>query len=405
MANDDTPVWFITGCSTGFGRELAKAVLERGWRVVATARRTEQLDDLLAGHGDRALKLRLDVTDHAEVVSSVKEAEARFGRIDVLVNNAGYGYLAAIEEGEDAAIRAQFETNVFGLADLIREALPGMRKRRSGNIVNYSSIGGLVSFGATGYYHASKYAVEGLSESLAVEVGPLGIHVTLVEPGPFRTDWAGRSIIESKTVIDDYAETAGARRKQTRERSGNQAGDPVRAAEAVITAVTAKEPPLRLLLGAPALELGLRQARQAQGQLRRLEGHDARLRLSRASKESVNPAAAGRKLVGAAGTVPRHPARNTTARCPLSIDETRDDDDGKRHSEVVQRHQGLRLHSARRWWPGRIRPYLRRRARWDEQPQRGAETLLRDGLRQAVGEDVRGQAPSRVRSRLLLRSR
>ena len=255
MANDDTPIWFITGCSTGFGRELAKAVLARGWRVVATARRPEQLDDLVAGHGERALKLRLDVTDHAEVVASVKQAETRFGRIDVLVNNAGYGYLAAIEEGEDAAIRAQFETNVFGLADLIREALPGMRKRRSGNIVNYSSIGGLVSFGATGYYHASKYAVEGLSESLAVEVAPLGIHVTLVEPGPFRTDWAGRSIVESKTVIDDYAETAGVRRKQTHERSGNQVGDPVRAAEAVITAVTAKEPPLRLLLGAPALEL------------------------------------------------------------------------------------------------------------------------------------------------------
>ena len=255
MANDDTPVWFITGCSTGFGRELAKAVLQRGWRVVATARRPEQLDDLVDVHGDRALKLRLDVTDHAEVVSSVKAAEERFGRIDVLVNNAGYGYLAAIEEGEDAAIRAQFETNVFGLADLIRVALPGMRKRRSGNIVNYSSIGGLVSFGATGYYHASKYAVEGLSESLAVEVAPLGIHVTLVEPGPFRTDWAGRSIVESKNVIDDYAETAGVRRKQTHERSGNQVGDPVRAAEAVINAVTAKEPPLRLLLGAPALEL------------------------------------------------------------------------------------------------------------------------------------------------------
>ena len=255
MASDDTPVWFIIGCSTGFGRELVKAVLERGWRVVATARRTEQLDDLLAGHGERALKLRLDVTDHGEVVSCVKEAEARFGRIDVLVNNAGYGYLAAIEEGEDEAVRAQFETNVFGLADLIREALPGMRKRRSGNIVNYSSIGGLVSFGATGYYHASKYAVEGLSESLAVEVGPLGIHVTLVEPGPFRTDWAGRSIVESRTVIDDYEATAGLRRRQTRERSGNQPGDPVRAAEAVIAAVAAKEPPLRLLLGAPALEL------------------------------------------------------------------------------------------------------------------------------------------------------
>ncbi len=255
MAIDDTPVWFITGCSTGFGRELAKLILERGWRAAVTARRPEQLDDLVAGHGDRALALQLDVTEHDQIVSAVQKAEAQLGRIDVLVNNAGYGYLAAIEEGEDDQIRAQFETNVFGLADLIRQVLPDMRKRRRGHIVNFSSIGGLVSFAATGYYHASKYAVEGLSESLAIEVAPLGIKVTVVEPGPFRTDWAGRSIIESKTAIDDYAETAGQRRKQTQERSGNQVGDPIRAAEAVIKAVEAEDPPLRLLLGAPALEL------------------------------------------------------------------------------------------------------------------------------------------------------
>ena len=255
MANDDTPVWFITGCSTGFGRELAKLILERGWRAAVTARKPEQLDDLVAGHGDRALALKLDVTDHKEIVDAVHKAEAKLGHIDVLVNNAGYGYLAAIEEGEDDQIRAQFETNVFGLADLIRQVLPGMRKRRQGHIVNFSSIGGLVSFAATGYYHASKYAVEGLSESLAIEVAPLGIKVTIVEPGPFRTDWAGRSIIESKTAIDDYAETAGQRRKQTHERSGNQVGDPIRAAEAVITAVEADDPPLRLVLGAPALDL------------------------------------------------------------------------------------------------------------------------------------------------------
>ncbi len=255
MANDDTPVWFITGCSTGFGRELAKLVLERGWRAAVTARKPEQLESLVAGHGNRALALQLDVTVHGEIVDAVHKAEAELGRIDVLVNNAGYGYLAAIEEGEDDQIRAQFETNVFGLADLIRQVLPGMRKRRHGHIVNFSSIGGLVSFAATGYYHASKYAVEGLSESLAIEVAPLGIKVTLVEPGPFRTDWAGRSIIQSKTAIDDYAETAGQRRKQTQERSGNQVGDPIRAAEAVIKVVEAKDPPLRLLLGAPALEL------------------------------------------------------------------------------------------------------------------------------------------------------
>jgi len=255
MTNKDIPVWFITGCSTGFGRELARLVLARGWRAVVTARRPEQLQDLVANHADRALPLRLDVTDRQNVAAAVAEAEARFGRIDVLVNNAGYGYLAAIEEGEEDQIRAQFETNVFGLIALTRQVLPGMRARRSGHIVNFSSIGGLVSFASTGYYHATKYAVEGLSESLAIEGAPLGIKVTLVEPGPFRTDWAGRSIVESKTVIEDYADTAGLRRQQTHARSGNQVGDPVRAAEAIVTAVTAEKPPLHLLLGAPALEM------------------------------------------------------------------------------------------------------------------------------------------------------
>ena len=255
MADDDMPVWFITGCSTGFGRELARLVLARGWRAVMTARNPDQIADLAEGHGSRALALRLDVTDRDSVRSGVRAAEERFGRIDVLVNNAGYGYLAAIEEGEEDGIRAQFETNVFGLIALTQAVLPGMRTRRRGHVVNVSSIGGLVSFAATGFYHATKYAVEGLSESLSIEGAPLGIKVTIVEPGPFRTDWAGRSIIESATVIDDYDETAGARRRQTRERSGNQAGDPVRGAEAIITAVTSPNPPLRLLLGAPAFEL------------------------------------------------------------------------------------------------------------------------------------------------------
>ncbi|GAC1417458.1 MAG: oxidoreductase [Candidatus Velthaea sp.] len=251
----ETPVWFITGCSTGFGYELARLVLERGWRAVVTARKPERLGDLVAAHGDRALSLQLDVTDKAANAAAVVQAQQRFGKIDVLVNNAGYGYLAAIEEGEDEQIRAQFETNVFGLIQLTKCVLPGMRERRSGHIVNFSSIGGLVSFAATGYYHATKYAVEGLSESLAIEGAPLGIKVTIVEPGPFRTDWGGRSIIESKTVIADYAETAGKRRSDTRERSGSQAGDPVRGAEAIIAAVSAPNPPLRLVLGASALQL------------------------------------------------------------------------------------------------------------------------------------------------------
>ncbi len=252
---DRTSVWFITGSSSGLGRALAQTVLQRGGRAVLTARSPDALADLAAEHGDRVLTLSLDVTNTASVEHAVAEAQARFGHIDVLVNSAGYGYLAAIEEGEDAAIRAQFETNVFGLLAVTRRVLPGMRARHSGHIVNLSSLGGLVAFPATGYYHATKFAVEALSESLALEVAPLGIKVLIVEPGAFRTDWAGRSMIESPTVIADYAETAGKRRQATRASSGAQPGDPARAAAAIIAAVEAEQPPLRLLLGAPALKI------------------------------------------------------------------------------------------------------------------------------------------------------
>ena len=255
MADDETPVWLITGCSTGFGRELARLVLERGWRAVVTARDAGKVADLVEGCPDRALALALDVDDRAQVEAAVRAAEDRFGAIDVLVNNAGYGYLAAIEEGEDDEVRAMVETSVFGLIAATQAVLPGMRRRRCGHVVNISSIGGLVSFAATGFYHATKYAVEGLSESLALEVAPLGIKVTIVEPGPFRTDWAGRSIKQSATRIEDYEGTAGERRRQTEARSGNQPGDPVRGAEAIIAAVEAADPPLRLVLGKPALDI------------------------------------------------------------------------------------------------------------------------------------------------------
>ncbi|QIE28519.1 3-phenylpropionate-dihydrodiol/cinnamic acid-dihydrodiol dehydrogenase (plasmid) [Caballeronia sp. SBC1] len=255
MMNRDNPVWLITGCSTGFGRELAKLVLERGWRAVVTARDPSKLADLAEGHGDHALVLQLDVTDRKQIADVVAKSQKHFGRIDALVNNAGYGYLAAIEEGEDDAVRAMFETNVFGLVDMTKAVLPVMRAQKSGLIVNISSIGGITSFAATGYYHGTKYAVEGISESLAIEVKPLGIDVLVVEPGPFRTNWAGPSIKQSATRIDDYAATAGERRKQTEARSGNQAGDPVRAAQAIIDAALSDTPPLRLLLGKTALEL------------------------------------------------------------------------------------------------------------------------------------------------------
>jgi NAD(P)-dependent dehydrogenase (short-subunit alcohol dehydrogenase family) len=255
MPLPSNPVWFITGCSTGFGRELAKYVLGKGWRCVITARRPEQIEDLAKPHGDRALALRLDVTDAQQAVAAVTQAQAAFGGIDVLVNNAGYGYLGAVEETAEEAARAMFETNFFGLARMTHAVLPGMRERRQGHIVNISSIGGLVGLAGVGYYNATKFAVEGLSEALAQEAEPLGIKVMIVEPGPFRTDWAGRSIQQSAQEIKDYADTAGMRKRTITGYSGRQPGDPARAAAAIVKALQAENPPLRLLLGKPALDL------------------------------------------------------------------------------------------------------------------------------------------------------
>lgn len=253
--SEENSVWLITGASSGLGRALAEAVLEAGDTVVATARDTKALDDLIEKFPNHAVAARLDVTDRETIRQVIGDTEQRFGRIDVLVNAAGFGYLAAIEEGEDEGVRAQFETNVFGLLDVTKAVLPGMRSRRAGCIVNLSSLGGLVAFAATGYYHATKFAVEALSESLSQEVAPLGIKVLIVEPGAFRTDWAGRSMIESSIAIDDYAETAGKRRHATRAVSGLQPGDPMKAAAAIIKAVKAEEAPLRLLLGSSALKI------------------------------------------------------------------------------------------------------------------------------------------------------
>lgn len=249
MALPDAPVWFITGCSTGFGRDLARLVLDRGWRAVVTARDADRVADLVAGREDRALALALDVTEPQEIAQAVAAAENRFGRIDVLVNNAGYGYQASVEEGREDLIRAQFDTNVFGLFALTRTVLPGMRTRRSGHIVNFTSVAGLIGFPGSGYYAASKHAVEGWSDALAAEVGPLGIAVTCVEPGPFRTDWAGRSLQQTPVTIVDYAETAGKRMDTTKGYSGEQPGDPVRAGEAIIAVTEEPNPPRHLVLG------------------------------------------------------------------------------------------------------------------------------------------------------------
>ena len=249
----DTPrTWLITGCSTGLGRALAEVVIARGQRVFATAREPEQLSDIVVGH-DKATALRLDVTS-AEDIAAVAKAVAEAGGVDVLVNNAGYGYLTAFEEADEAGYRAQYETNLFGLIAMTKAVLPAMRERGSGHIVNVASVGGLIGNPGSAFYAGTKFAVVGMSEALSKEVGPLGIKVTAVEPGPFRTDWAGRSLRTSAERIDAYAETVHARLDQVARSSGSQQGDPVRAAEAIVAAVESDEPPLNLVLGAQGLK-------------------------------------------------------------------------------------------------------------------------------------------------------
>jgi len=249
----EKPVWFITGCSTGFGRQLALHTLSLGYPTVVTARNPQQVEDIIAGHEGNALVLKLDVTDSAQVDAAVHAAEARFGRIDVLVNNAGVGYFGSFEESDLQQARQMFEINVWGLTEMTRAVLPGMRQRRSGTVVNISSVGGIAAFPALSFYNASKFAVEALSESLSQEVEPLGLKVLIVEPGPFRTDWAGRSANEASHTIADYEATSGIRANAIRGYSGNQPGDPVRAAIAIVNTVEAETPPLRLLLGKAAV--------------------------------------------------------------------------------------------------------------------------------------------------------
>jgi NAD(P)-dependent dehydrogenase (short-subunit alcohol dehydrogenase family) len=256
---DDQSVWMITGSSSGLGRALAEKVLEEGYRAVLAARKPDAVRDLVEAYDGRALAVALDVTATAQVNAAVKAAHDRFGQVDVLVNNAGYGYIAAIEEGEDAGIRAQFETNVHGVIALMQAVLPDMRRRRKGHVVNISSIGGLTTFPNVGYYHASKYALEGLSETLAKEMTPFGIGVTVVEPGAFRTEFRGRSMQQSPIRIPEFADTLGKQRDALLASHGKQQNDPAKGALAIIEAVQAKRPPMHLLLGADALELARKQ--------------------------------------------------------------------------------------------------------------------------------------------------
>ncbi|MEO7522788.1 MAG: oxidoreductase, partial [Ferruginibacter sp.] len=218
-------VWLITGCSTGFGREVAKYVLSQGYRVAVTSRNTDDVQDIVTGFEETSIVLPLDVTKPEQIKAAVKATMSKFGSIDVLVNNAGIGYFAAVEESEDEAVRNMFEINFFGLTKMIQETLPVMRAQKSGHILNVSSIGGLVGFPAIGFYNATKFAVDGLSESLAKETVPLGIKVTIIAPSGFRTDWAGRSANNSAVVIEDYAKTAGKNTSDIRSYSGNQPGD------------------------------------------------------------------------------------------------------------------------------------------------------------------------------------
>jgi NAD(P)-dependent dehydrogenase (short-subunit alcohol dehydrogenase family) len=263
---DNIKVWLITESSTGFGRSLTEAVLKKGDRVIATARKPEQLNDLVMKYTDTAKAVRLDVTNLQEVHDAVDAAIDAFGRIDVLVNNAGYGTVGAIEEVSDEAIRRQFDTNVFGALEIIRTVLP-IRRQRSGHILNISSVGGFSSFGATGIYCATKFALEALSEALAKEVATLGIKVTIIEPGAFRTDFNGRSLSAPEQLMEDYAPIIGSFLKWLEDMDGKQPGDPDKAAAAMIQVVESDNPPLRLALGADAVAVIEEKLKSVQAEL------------------------------------------------------------------------------------------------------------------------------------------
>jgi NAD(P)-dependent dehydrogenase (short-subunit alcohol dehydrogenase family) len=245
-----TPVWFITGASRGFGLEIARQALAQGDRVVATARNPQPLADAL-GEDDRLLTTTLDVTDAESAQAAAAAAVERFGRIDVVVNNAGRGLVGAVEEASDAEARAVFDTNVFGLLTVTRAVLPVLRRQRAGRIIDISSVGGFVASPGWGLYNATKFAVEALSDSMGLELGPLGIRVTVVEPGLFRTDFLdGSSLHAAQRRIEDYDATAGGTRTWAGDTNHAQPGDPAKAAAASLTIAAADDPPTRLQLGA-----------------------------------------------------------------------------------------------------------------------------------------------------------
>ncbi|WP_211251904.1 oxidoreductase [Desulfobacter vibrioformis] len=249
----DMTTWLITGCSSGLGRAFALEILKNGDNVVVTSRNADDIHGIVENYPDTALGLSLNVTDKEQIANAVSQAEAKFGSIDVLINNAGYGYRAAVEEAEADEIRTLFNTNFFGTVHMIQAVLPGMRKRKFGTIMNVSSIAGRFAMPGSGYYAASKFAIEGMSDALRREVAPLGIRVVLIEPGAFRTDFAGRSLTGSKKEISDYDETAGPRRKKNDRTDGTQPGDPQKAAQTIIKVAKGSKIPFRLLLGTDAI--------------------------------------------------------------------------------------------------------------------------------------------------------
>lgn len=252
---DTQKTWFITGASTGLGEALATLLLDKGERVAATFRQPAQAEEFTNKKTGQSLGVLADMTNAEQVKTAVQQAIDTFGHLDVVVNNAGYGSLGSIEEITEEETQRQFDVNVFGPLRVIRAALPHLRAQKSGNILNITSVGGMIGLAHAGIYNGSKFALEGLGESLAAQLTPLGIHVTNVEPGPFRTKWAGASATYSETKIDDYAATVGVGLKASLGRDGNQVGDPVKAAEAMCQLVRLPQPPVHLLLGAFAYKL------------------------------------------------------------------------------------------------------------------------------------------------------
>lgn len=247
-------LFFITGVSSGFGQALAVEALKSGHRVIGTLRNRDALEQFQKIDSGNALGVLLDVTDEEHVKSVIDKLEADVGAIDVLVNNAGYGHEGLLEESSLDDLRKQFDVNVFGAVAVIKAMLPYMRKRRSGHIINITSMGGIVTFPGLSFYHGSKFALEGISETLAKETKGFGIHVTAVEPAAFRTNWAGRSMVRAPRTVADYDELFAPIRKAREERNGRQAGDPVKAALAILDIVESQNPPVHLLLGSDAVK-------------------------------------------------------------------------------------------------------------------------------------------------------